>query len=496
MITWMQKHRKYLVITIWISTIAFVGAGFVGWGSYDYGSMGGGIAKVGKIEITKEEYSSAYRNIYNYYSKMTGGKLDEQTAKSLNLENIALQTLVNQALLQNFANELELRVSDEEVAAKLASIEPFQKNGKFDKDTYILTLKNIGMSPKEFEEGLKKELLIEKVYGVLQPTVHKEELRALATAALSKDRVGIKIIDAAAFLKPADEGQIKAFWEKNKAKFKTEPSYDLESIEVPSSAIVVSDDDIKREYAENGSLYFKDGKKMSFEESKELVSKNVKLKIAKKEALKKYVELKEGKIKGKEALGVKVSAATPLPNEIKTELLKTKQPVTLKPILVNDMFVILKVTKFTPSREMSFEEAKPIAKMAAERENAIAAMKAEAEKMLKGEFATVDIGFLSKNEKNTTLGLNEQEAAQVFSTIFESKEPKGAVYLPSKTVLFKVLEQKLLDKGEAIKDEQAFSKLLLGAKASLVNQSVLEYLKNKYEVKLFMRQNGENAKSN
>ena len=54
MISWMQKHRKYLVITIWISTIAFVGAGFVGWGSFDYGSMSGDVAKVGKVKVSKE----------------------------------------------------------------------------------------------------------------------------------------------------------------------------------------------------------------------------------------------------------------------------------------------------------------------------------------------------------------------------------------------------------------------------------------------------------
>ena len=29
MIAWMQKHNKYLVVTIWIATIAFIGAGFV-----------------------------------------------------------------------------------------------------------------------------------------------------------------------------------------------------------------------------------------------------------------------------------------------------------------------------------------------------------------------------------------------------------------------------------------------------------------------------------
>ena len=44
MITWMQRHKKWLIITIWISTIAFIGAGFVGWGSYNYGSSAGSSA--------------------------------------------------------------------------------------------------------------------------------------------------------------------------------------------------------------------------------------------------------------------------------------------------------------------------------------------------------------------------------------------------------------------------------------------------------------------
>ena len=170
MITWMQKHRKYLVATIWVSTIAFVGAGFVGWGSYDYASMSGSVAKVGDIEVTKDEYSSTYGNIYNYYSKMTGGKLDEQTLKTLNLEKIAVETLVNQALLQNFANELEMRVGDEEVAAKIASMEPFLKNGQFNKEQYLLALKNVGMNPKEFEKGLK-ELIMQRGRNYMSPYI-------------------------------------------------------------------------------------------------------------------------------------------------------------------------------------------------------------------------------------------------------------------------------------------------------------------------------------
>ena len=51
MISWMQKNNKYLVWTIWVATFAFIGAGFVGWGSYSFGSKAGNIAKVGEVEI-------------------------------------------------------------------------------------------------------------------------------------------------------------------------------------------------------------------------------------------------------------------------------------------------------------------------------------------------------------------------------------------------------------------------------------------------------------
>ena len=61
----MQRHKKWLVITIWISTIAFVGAGFVGWGSYEYGKQGGVVAVVGDREVSVEEYQQEYWTFMN-----------------------------------------------------------------------------------------------------------------------------------------------------------------------------------------------------------------------------------------------------------------------------------------------------------------------------------------------------------------------------------------------------------------------------------------------
>jgi len=157
--------------------------------------------------------------------------------------------------------------------------------------------------------------------------------------------------------------------------------------------------------------------------------------------------------------------------------------------------LLLRLINLPREREMGFEEGKPIAKMAAERENAINAMKLEAQNTLKTNFATIDIGFLSKNQKNEVAGLNEQETAELLGSIAVSKEATGAVYLPSKAVLFRIEKQESAQSKEGDSSEmQELSKVLARSKLSLVNQNVLEYLKKKYEVKLFMRQNGENDK--
>ena len=85
MITWMQRHKKWLVITIWISTIAFVGAGFVGWGSYDYGKQGAVVAVVGDREVSVEEYQQEYSKIYEQYAKMFGPMFSKELAEQLKL---------------------------------------------------------------------------------------------------------------------------------------------------------------------------------------------------------------------------------------------------------------------------------------------------------------------------------------------------------------------------------------------------------------------------
>ena len=124
----MQKHKKYLVITIWVSTIAFVGAGFVGWGSYDFSSTSNAVAVVGENKVSINEMQREYSRLYGIYNQLVGGTLDEEQAKKMGIEEQALNNLIVKALMLNYAYDLGLRASKEEIIQEITSTEAFQNN--------------------------------------------------------------------------------------------------------------------------------------------------------------------------------------------------------------------------------------------------------------------------------------------------------------------------------------------------------------------------------
>ena len=191
----MQRHKKYLIITIWISTIAFVGAGFVGWGQYSYGDKAGAVAKVGNIEITMGELQKSYSRLYAQYNQVFQGNFDEEKAKTFGLQSQALNQLTNQALILNLAASYDLRISDTELLSDLIAQEEFSQNGKFNKDIYKETLSRNNLSTKEYEAEIKKQLLIQKVLKLLSVEASPSETKILNTLNNIADKIEYKVID-------------------------------------------------------------------------------------------------------------------------------------------------------------------------------------------------------------------------------------------------------------------------------------------------------------
>ena len=77
MIGFMQKHKKYFIITVWVSTIAFIGAGFVGWGNYNFSLTNNAVAIVGDTKISFEKMQREYGRLYSIYNQLMGGGNDK-----------------------------------------------------------------------------------------------------------------------------------------------------------------------------------------------------------------------------------------------------------------------------------------------------------------------------------------------------------------------------------------------------------------------------------
>ncbi|MBI3874095.1 MAG: SurA N-terminal domain-containing protein, partial [Arcobacter sp.] len=118
MISWMQKHKKWLVITIWISTIAFVGAGFVGWGSYSYGKNGGTVATVGSIDMDTKDLQKEYSGLYAQYEKMFGKTFNQEMADKLKLDQQSYNNLVQKYLIINLAKKYGIEATNDEVVGE------------------------------------------------------------------------------------------------------------------------------------------------------------------------------------------------------------------------------------------------------------------------------------------------------------------------------------------------------------------------------------------
>ena len=479
MITWMQRHKKWLVITIWISTIAFVGAGFVGWGSYDYGSKGGAVAVVGDREISVEEYQREYSNLYEQYARMFGNQFNQEMADKLKLKDAAYKLAIQKNLILSFADELGLDVIDEEIAKQLVQIPAFLKDGKFDKDTYIKVLQQNRTNPTEFEASIKRDLLLQKVESLFQIEVNKKELENLNKLLFSEDKVSIKILNTDDIEVKINEDELKQYWQENKNSYVSEPTVKLAIEKVDVKSQPFSDEELKEHYNNFKTDYTKDdGKIKTFDEAKDDMIQVLSEKSIKKEALKKYLKLKKGEDSFAQELEVQESKL----DFSKEGIEKINDAVPgdiLKPFISNGSYFIVKVLNKTLPKPLSYEKAK--AKVSKDYE-AIALNK-ELEKLANKElenFSGKSLGYISRDSYDKIPNLQPQEALNFLNQLFSSTQKQGKVNLGNKIVLYKIEDTRLAEydesKNEAVKS--TVDKLL---NQELIN-NLIKNLENRYEV--------------
>ena len=485
MITWMQRHRKYLVITIWISTIAFIGAGFVGWGQYSYGDKAGAVAKVGDISITSGELQKSYSNLFNQYNQLFQGKFDEKQAQQFGLQRQALRQLVNQALVLNLANSYGLMITDEELWNVIKSQPVFAKEGTFDKTIYAEALKQNNLTIKEYEESMKKELLIQKTLYLLASGSKAIEEKALGSALGISDKISYKILTPGMITLAPNEAELKTLWGKRSKEFKTAPSFDISYVtqaplvSTPSAKEMSDYYDMNRQMLKDGT-----GKILTLSEAQPMIAAALNDKATEKEALRLYIDYKKGALKAgvtpqKVTFTAESSSFDP---ELTKEIMGLNdQKPFLKPRKVGKNYIIVKLEKMNPERIKTYEEAKTDVSALYMSE----AKKTKLQELAQNSYKTFSgslSDFLTRSDSAKIAGLSAPEGSEFLTKLFASKQKQGFITLESgNVIMYNVLEQKLLQ-DKTLADANAVLKL----KGSLLDQGLIKTLESKYPVEIYV----------
>ena len=249
-----KRKRSWLVLLLLgVGVLAFV---MVGVGPQGGQEQVVTIAEVNGDKITYTELERQYYRMLQTYRQLAGGRLSPADIEALNLRGQLLEELIQQRLLLQAAQELGLRVTDDELVEGIARNPAFQAAGQFNKNTYEQALRGQGMTPGEFEVRQREALVIQKLQDLIQHSIpvtadEVEERYRVDNEEIALDFVRLKTDDFLQDIEVTGE-DIKAYYDGNGAllrePLKVKAGYLAYRVEDFAADIEVSDGDIRAYY--------------------------------------------------------------------------------------------------------------------------------------------------------------------------------------------------------------------------------------------------------
>ncbi len=227
---------------------------FFGLDSYfNRSGTGSGVAKVGDVQISQQEYQQALREQQERVRSQVG-QVDPKMFENPEFRKAILDDLINRRLLLIEASKRRLYVSDEAVRNAIASIEAFHENGKFSTQRYEALLRGQSMSPQSFEAQVRQDMTLQRLAGsigqsgVLSTTIG-ERVLALQTEQRDVQEILLGLDAYRGKVKLADDAARK-FYDENSKRFETPDQARAEFVVLTQDGleVKVSDDEIKAWY--------------------------------------------------------------------------------------------------------------------------------------------------------------------------------------------------------------------------------------------------------
>jgi peptidyl-prolyl cis-trans isomerase D len=262
----MRRHKNILKWSLAVVVLTFILLYIPDFVSTRPSGTGAGsnevVADVGGREVTAGDFQQRYVSQIQAYRNQFGGSLNTSLLRQLGIDQQILNQMIEEQIALIEADRNGIRVTDDELREQIFSLPGLQENGQFIGETrsrQLLQSQNPPMTPSQFEEGLRRSLIVDKLRSALtdwmavpdsdleREYTQRNEKVKLQVVALTADRFRDKVT--------VSDDDVAAYYASHSAEYRRGEQrkirYLLLDREQARQKVVVPPTDVQRYYNDN-----------------------------------------------------------------------------------------------------------------------------------------------------------------------------------------------------------------------------------------------------
>ncbi|MGP1831861.1 SurA N-terminal domain-containing protein [Shewanella frigidimarina] len=249
-----------------ILVLVILSFAFAGVSSYLGSNTGVPAAVVNGDEIGANELEQAFQNERSRIEQQLGEMFTALAADDSYMNGIkqgVLDRLIADKLIDQAANKLGLRVSDEQIKKAIIEEPAFQTDGQFDNERYLAVLRQLGYQTTSFRNMMRVDMTRRQLLNALVGSefVLDGEAKQLAEVQGQTRDIRYLVVDSTPFLSTvsvADE-EAQSYYDANISQYMSPEKVSLEYVELNVADMAksseTSDEEVKTYYEENKAQY-------------------------------------------------------------------------------------------------------------------------------------------------------------------------------------------------------------------------------------------------
>jgi peptidyl-prolyl cis-trans isomerase D len=254
-----KKFLGILLLPLIFGLVAYLIPGMPGgvWGSSGLGSSA--LAEVAGAEISASEFLTAYHR----FQRSSQFPADRQFLKTLQIDRQILNQLVSQEVILTEAKRLGLGATSNEIQQRILALPYFQDNGNFAFNRYQTILEQNGMTVQQFEDGIREEIVHEKLKNLITDSVvvSDREIEQEYRDRNEKARISYVTFEPSKFTNAVSlqETDVKGYYDRTKESYRVGEQRRAKYLFIDSSAlrssVQITETELRNYYQQNLSTY-------------------------------------------------------------------------------------------------------------------------------------------------------------------------------------------------------------------------------------------------